>query len=102
MTLMFLSRDQWVTFLRSIGAMYQVSGGAKWAGKLRTAVNLPLACVIYFYEASPVRLFSGPVVYACEAFAIAVNFYSLYTYTRDYWPYLKKSAALKPPQGTEP
>jgi CDP-diacylglycerol--glycerol-3-phosphate 3-phosphatidyltransferase len=102
MTLMFLSRDQWVTFLRSIGAMYQVSGGAKWAGKLRTAVNLPLACVIYFYEASPVPLFSATVVYACEAFAIAVNFFSLYTYTRDYWPYIKQSARLEPPPGTGP
>jgi len=91
-TLLNLSRDQWVTFLRSIGAMYQAGGKAKWAGKLRTAVNFPLICCIYWYEASPYPLLSARFIHAFEILAVLTNLISLYTYTRDYWPYLRRSA----------
>ena len=49
LTLVFLARDQWVTFLRSIGAIYQASGKANWSGKLRTALNFPMICVVYYH-----------------------------------------------------
>jgi phosphatidylglycerophosphate synthase len=92
MTLLFLSRDQWVTFLRSIGAIYDASGRARWIGKLRTAVNFPLICAVYYYECSPWQFIDARFLYALEAGAVAINTVSLYTYTRSYWPYLCRSA----------
>lgn len=93
MTVFFLARDQWVTFLRSIGSMYSVSGGATWSGKLRTAINFPMICMIYFVEETPTRpLISNWILYALECLAFVSNFVSLYIYTRNYWPYLLRSA----------
>ncbi len=94
MTLAFLTRDQWVTFLRSIGSIYQVSGKAHWAGKLRTAINLPLFGAMYVYEECPVPLIPPLLLYLAEAFAFLINAVSLYTYTRYYWPYLVKAATV--------
>ena len=90
-TVMFLSRDQWVSFLRSIGSMYQVRGQANWSGKLRTAMNFPLICCIYHLEEAPFQFLPPLGVYIFEAAAIIVNLMTLYIYTRNYWPYLKKS-----------
>ncbi len=97
-TLLFLARDQWVTFLRSIGAIYSVSGKASWAGKLRTAIIFPLICVIYYsIEAPPAWQFVPSwFVYAFEMVALLITLLTLYTYTRSYWPSLRKSARIKP------
>jgi len=101
MTVFFLARDQWVTFLRAIGAMYDISGGANWSGKLRTAINFPMICLIYFVEETPTHpiiksildiSFSKWIMYLMEGIAFISNFVSLYIYTRNYWPYLIKSA----------
>ncbi len=100
MTLMFLTRDQWVTFLRSIGAIYNVPGNAHWAGKVRTAINFPLIAAIYVFEESPVRLIPAPLLYLFEGIAILVNALSAYTYTRHYWPYLRRAARVEPPDGS--
>ncbi|MCE9612699.1 MAG: CDP-alcohol phosphatidyltransferase family protein [Lentisphaerae bacterium] len=94
LTLAFLTRDQWVTFLRSIGSIYQASGKAHWAGKVRTAINFPLIAAIYIHEESPLRLIPLPLIYAAEAVAFLVNAISIYTYTRHYWPFLRRAAAL--------
>ncbi|OVE76215.1 hypothetical protein BVX97_02155 [bacterium E08(2017)] len=96
LTFLFLSRDQWVTFLRSIGSMYNVSGAANWAGKLRTAITFPLICVIYYFEAAPdkYQFLHRYFVYAFEVFALVINMISLTVYTKKYFPYLKKSAEL--------
>lgn len=91
-TVLFLMRDQWVTFLRSIGSMYDVSGSADWSGKLRTIINFPMICTVYFYEESGIDFFPALAVHAFEGLAFAVNLVSIYTYTRRYWPYLRKSA----------
>ena len=101
LTLLFLARDQWVTFLRSIGAMYAVSGQADWSGKLRTAVNFPLICTIYYYqEAPPAWQFVLPwMVYVFEALGLALTVLSLFTYTRRYWPYLLRAASLNDERG---
>lgn len=98
MTVLFLSRDQWVTFLRSIGSMYQVKGNANWSGKLRTCVNFPLICGLYYFEAAPpaIQFLPALLVYLFEAIAMALNLISLHIYTRLYWPYLRKSASLNP------
>jgi CDP-diacylglycerol--glycerol-3-phosphate 3-phosphatidyltransferase len=96
-TLLFLARDQWVTFLRSIGAIYSVSGKANWSGKLRTAINFPMICVVYHYEEAPPQWQFIPVqfVYAFEFVALVITIVSLYIYTRNYWPYLRRSASIK-------
>ena len=94
LTLLFLTRDQWVTFLRSIGSMYNVSGGAHWSGKLRTCINFPLICAVYHVEASPRQIIPPLLLYAFEVVAFAVNLISLWIYTRKYWPYFCKAAAF--------
>jgi len=94
LTLFFLTRDQWVSFLRSIGSMYNVGGSANWSGKLRTCVNLPLICGIYYYEAAPApfQFLSPWLVHGFEVVALVLNFISVYVYTRRYWPSLRRSA----------
>lgn len=94
LTLLFLTRDQWVTFLRAIGSMYNVSGAANWAGKLRTAVNFPLICAIYHVEASPWQIIPPMLLYVFEGIALVVTLVSLWTYTSRYWPCLVKAADL--------
>ena len=95
LTLLFLARDQWVTFLRSIGAIYNVSGGAHWVGKLRTASNFPIICAIYYFECAPDAIQFLPLwlIYVAEAYALVLTLYSLWIYTANYWPYLRKATA---------
>jgi CDP-diacylglycerol--glycerol-3-phosphate 3-phosphatidyltransferase len=92
MTLLFLVRDQWVTFLRSIGSMYNVSGGANWAGKVRTILNFPPICVIYHVEGCRFQFIPMKFVYFYEAVGVLMTVLSIYIYTRNYWPSLIKSA----------
>ncbi|NQU40476.1 MAG: CDP-alcohol phosphatidyltransferase family protein [Lentisphaerae bacterium] len=93
-TILLLSRDQWVTFLRSIGSMYNVSGSAHWSGKVRTALNFPLICLIYLVEESP-RPFIPPLVaYIFESVGLAINLLSAGIYTYRFWPSLQKVGRL--------
>lgn len=91
LTLLFLGRDQWVTFLRSIGAIYNVSGKAHWSGKLRTGITFPLICVIYYMEEAPLQFAPRWLLYGFEIVALGVNVLSMWTYTRNYWPHLRRS-----------
>jgi CDP-diacylglycerol--glycerol-3-phosphate 3-phosphatidyltransferase len=95
-TLLFLARDQWVTFLRSIGAMYDVSGKANWSGKLRTAVNFPMICVVYLFEEAPEGWQFVPAwfVVVFELVALVLTVMTLFIYTKHYWPYLRQSASI--------
>ncbi len=96
-TIFFLTRDLWVTFLRSIGSMYNISGCANWTGKVRTALNFPLICAIYLTIAAPEswRFIPLKLLYATEFFALCVNLYSVLVYTKYYWPQILKSTELK-------
>jgi CDP-diacylglycerol--glycerol-3-phosphate 3-phosphatidyltransferase len=96
LTLLFLSRDQWVTFLRAIGSMYGAGGAADWSGKLRTAVNFPMLCAVYLVEESPWALppAAWTALVAFESLALAINLVSIYTYTRRYWPCLRQAGSL--------
>lgn len=96
-TLLFLARDQWVTFLRSIGSMYSISGQANWSGKLRTAVNFPMICCVYHFEEAPAQYQFIPAwfVYAFELVALIITIMTLYIYTRNYWPSLRRSADIE-------
>ncbi len=98
LTLIFLARDQWVTFLRSIGSLYQADGKANWSGKLRTALNFPMICVVYYVEAAPApfnRLIPLPLAYAFVLLTLVLTIMTLFIYTRQYWPYLRRSAEIK-------
>lgn len=91
LTVFFLSRDQWVTFLRAVGSAYAAPGGASWAGKLRTSINFPLICAIYYLEESPFRLgVPAVLVYVFEGVALLVNAATIHIYTRRYWPHLRR------------
>lgn len=97
LTMLFLTRDQWVTFLRSIGAIYNVSGGAAFAGKLRTSITFPLICVVYYFEEAPEKyqFINDIALYTFEAVALIINTASVYIYTKRYWPYLIKATDLE-------
>lgn len=96
LTLFFLARDQWVTFLRSIGSIYNVSGKANWSGKLRTAINFPMICVVYYREEAPdnIQFFSVEIAYILVGITIVLTIISLFVYNKQYWPYLKKAASV--------
>jgi CDP-diacylglycerol--glycerol-3-phosphate 3-phosphatidyltransferase len=93
LAILFLLRDQWVSFLRSIGALHQLSAKANWSGKVRTLISFPTICVIYYYLESPVswpwRVPAG-VVYALEGLSVAINLLSIGVYTGRFWPALRE------------
>ncbi len=100
LTVLYLLRDQWVTFLRSVGTLYGANCAATFLGKFRTAMTFPLCGFIYYY----IVLYAYPegthtpfrwVVYAGEAVAIFLNVWSLYVYTRNYLPYIRQSISEK-------
>ena len=90
-TVLYILRDQWVTFLRSVGSLFNADCGANWLGKLRTAVSFPVACVIYVYVSLHPFFLPRVLIYALEAMLIAINLWSIAVYTRQYMPYLKRS-----------
>ena len=103
-TILYILRDLWVTFMRSIGTMYGADVAAMWLGKVRTALSFPVAGWIYMYLAfhptkDPFCESCGSVwttywLWSCyffEAFMIALTLVSVVTYTRAYMPYLKKA-----------
>ena len=92
LTIFFLLRDQWVSFLRSLGAIHGRSGKANWSGKLRTVMAFPIICVIYYYLEAPKDWWLQVptwLVYALEVAGIAVSVLSLWVYTTAYWPYIR-------------
>jgi CDP-diacylglycerol---glycerol-3-phosphate 3-phosphatidyltransferase len=102
LTILFLLRDQWVSFLRSIGALHNLSAKANWSGKGRTLISFPTICVVYYYlQAPPQWGMSIPdaVVYGLEALSMAINLVSIAVYTSRYWPALR--AELKLPEEGE-
>ena len=90
-TVLYILRDQWVTFLRSVGSMYDADCRATWLGKFRTAASFPAACVIYVYASLHLFFLPQALIFVIEAFLIFVNFWSIVVYTRQYMPYLKKA-----------
>lgn len=103
LAILFLLRDQWVSFLRSLGALHNLSAKANWSGKARTLISFPTICVIYYYLQAPTRWgFRIPesVVYGLEGLSVAINLISIGVYTGRYWPALR--AELWLPEGEEP
>ncbi len=103
-TVLYLLRDTWVTFMRSIGTMYGADVGAMWLGKVRTALSFPAAGWIYVYLALHRMVAVDNVwtkavwpdsVLAVEVLLAALTIWSLFTYTRAYAPYLKRALEEK-------
>jgi len=102
-TILYMLRDSWVTFLRSVGALFGADVAAMWLGKVRTALSFPGAGWVYAYLALSPFLKEGGLLsaaaerawvfscFAVEGVLMALTVLSLVTYTRSYWPYLKKS-----------
>ena len=105
-TILYMLRDTWVTFLRSVGTLYGADVAAMWLGKVRTALSFPGAGWIYMYLAFAPMLpdtegwifLRGYWLQSCfwvEGLLIVLTLWSLVTYTSAYWPYLKKALERK-------
>ena len=91
LAILFLLRDQWVSFLRSLGALHNLSAKANWSGKARTIISFPTLCVIYYYLQAPAAWFlqfPAALVYALEGLSVAINVISIGVYTARFWPVL--------------
>ncbi len=100
-TVLYILRDQWVTFLRAVASTYQADVSAMWLGKVRTALSFPAAggiyCYLAFHDFLP-ACWDVPIlwcVYAGEAFLIGLNIYSCAVYTKVYWPYVMRAIRSK-------
>ena len=96
-TVLWILRDQWVTFLRAVASLYHADVGAMWLGKVRTALSFPCAGFIYAYlafhrcwtpDATRLGLYS---CLAIEGFLILLNLYSFVVYTQSYLPYVRRA-----------
>lgn len=96
LTVIFLLRDQWVSFMRSIGAIHKMSAKANWSGKARTAISFPVICAIYWYLMAPAawQVLPGWVVYMLESISLVINIISIWVYTVQYWPCIDKELRL--------
>ena len=103
LAILFLLRDQWVSFLRSLGALHDLSAKANWSGKARTLISFPTICVIYYYLQAPAHWcfrFPDYLVYGLEGLSVAINLISIGVYTGRFWPALR--AELRVPSGGMP
>ena len=92
LAILFLLRDQWVSFLRSLGALHGLSAAANWSGKARTLIAFPTICAIYYYLQAPadwpLRI-PWPVVCSLEVLSAGINLVSMGIYSRQFWPALR-------------
>lgn len=96
-------RDQWVSFLRSVGSEYGADVRANWSGKLRTLIGFPVIVIIHLqlgletlrlhhdaYEG--ISVLPPAFIYAIEGALIAVTLLSAGSYTLRYLPSLRQAA----------
>ena len=99
LAIQFLLRDQWVSFLRSIGALHDMSAKANWSGKVRTLISFPTICLIYYFLQAPADWTLRPpvwLVHGLEGLSMLINLISIGVYTRRFLPALR--AELRPDQ----
>lgn len=92
LTILFLLRDQWVSFLRQLGALHNLSAKANWSGKARTIISFPTICVIYYFLQGPRDWPLHPtmgLIYTLEAISMFINVVSIWVYTVHFWPAMK-------------
>ncbi len=93
-TVFFILRDQWVTFLRTIGSEYKADVRANWSGKARTALSFPIVCIVYLHVSGTALTgisIGKWIIYSLYGAGIIINMISIVVYTRQYLPYLKMS-----------
>lgn len=88
-TVCYLLRDQWVSFMRALAAGQAADMRANWMGKFRTAISFPIGCLLYLHLAYAV--IPVPVMIAIECLGLAVNGFSIYSYTRRYAPAIRQA-----------
>lgn len=96
-TILYMLRDTWVTFMRSVGTLYGADVAAMWLGKVRTALSFPGAGWVYmyccFHKTAPTS-WNGPWLLSCyivEGLLVILTVWSLFTYTAAYWPHLRRA-----------
>lgn len=101
LTILYMFRDTWVTFMRSVGTMFGADVAAMWLGKVRTALSFPGAGWVYmyccFHRLAPAS-WQAPWLLSCyvvEVILLFLTVWSLVTYTKTYLPYLKKALEQK-------
>jgi hypothetical protein len=100
-TVLYMVRDLWITFLRSVGTMYGADVAAMRLGKIRTALSFVCAGWVYMYllwgalAETAWRASWLASCYVFEAFLMALTVLSVVTYTHAYLPYLKKALERK-------
>ena len=97
LAIIFLLRDQWVSFLRSIGALHGLSAKADWSGKARTLIAFPTICAVYYFLQAPSDwpLHFPPLsVYALECLSLLINLISMGVYSRRFWPAIRAELRL--------
>ena len=96
-TVFFILRDQWVTFLRTIGSEYKADVRANWSGKARTALSFPIVCIVYLHVAGG-QLTGMKIaewfIYLLYGAGILINMISIVVYSRQYLPFLKMSLKM--------
>jgi CDP-diacylglycerol--glycerol-3-phosphate 3-phosphatidyltransferase len=101
LAILFLLRDQWVSFLRSLGALHGLDAKANWSGKARTLISFPTIGVIYYYLQAPapwsLRI-PEYVVYSLEGISVLINLVSIGVYTCQFWPALRQELKLPEPE----
>lgn len=95
LTILYLLRDQWVTFLRSVASLYNAYCGAMFIGKLRTATTFPVAIFIYIQETFRLSFVPSWSVFAAETYLILITIWSLVSYTCAYMPYMRQALQNK-------
>ena len=100
-TILYMLRDTWVTFMRSVGTLYGADVAAMWLGKVRTALSFPGAGWVYmyccFHRMAPESWDCSWLLscYVVEGLLIVLTVWSLFTYTSAYWPYLRQALERK-------
>lgn len=89
-------RDQWVSFLRSVGSPYGAEVAANWWGKFRTALAFPVTVVVYLFLGLvvlgvPCAAWMRWGVVLLETLLLAAVVLSGWIYTRQYMPYLRRA-----------
>ena len=96
-------RDQWSSFLRSVGSEFGADVRASFAGKLRTFLAFPIIILVHLqlglqvlslhrpsFEGVPL----GPnaLVWSLEGFLILLTLWSGAVYTARFWPFVRRAA----------
>lgn len=101
--LLFLFRDQWVTFLRTVGGEFGAEVKAALPGKIRTFLAFPGILLIHLRIGRVALVQGSPAhegtwippaftAYATEAILAALTVWTAIYYTRSYAPWMRKAA----------